>query len=389
VSSLETRRSPRTGVTSYRVRYRDGALNRAETFTTPERARAWMALLEIAGPERARAELAAEVALPERTVGQQVAHHIEHLTGVTAGTRSDYRSYLAQDIPPDLADLPLTRLTRDDVARWVNALAARPLASKSIRNRHSLLSAALSSAQRDRLIEGNPCKGMRLPRTDHHRAEMVMLTRAEVTALLAAIPEQYRPLIVMLVATGIRWGEATALMAGDVDLIARSARIRQAWKHTNGKGHELGPPKSSRSLRTVTLEPGVRAVLAPLVAGRPANAFVFTNAQGNPVRQSNFHEQIWTPAVHVLAGDTRVEVRTRASGRAGHRWELGDGKRPRVHDLRHTYASWAIAANVPMTAIQRSMGHESITTTIDLYGHLQQAEFEVLARATSPLLGLD
>jgi integrase len=48
----------------------------------------------------------------------------------------------------------------------------------------------------------------------------------------------------------------------------------------------------------------------------------------------------------------------------------GLAKRPRIHDLRHTHVAWLISDNIPMAAIQRRMGHKSITTTIDRYGHL-------------------
>ena len=45
-------------------------------------------------------------------------------------------------------------------------------------------------------------------------------------------------------------------------------------------------------------------------------------------------------------------------------------KTPRFHDLRHTYAAWLISAGVPLPEIQRRLGHESIQTTVDVYGGL-------------------
>ena len=71
-----------------------------------------------------------------------------------------------------------------------------------------------------------------------------------------------------------------------------------------------------------------------------------------------------------------------------HRWKpaldaanaAGLTKRPRVHDLRHTHASWLIAWKVPLPVIQARLGHESITTTVDRYGHsLESSDDEVLA----------
>lgn len=390
---IETRSNVRTG-TAYRVRFRHDGKNKAETFGELADAEQFNAMLAAVGPDRALAALEDHDAPRGRTVAEQVRRHVDHLTGVTNGTKSDYYNYLEVDIAPRIGDKPLAgpnALTREDVAVWVNWLATerpRPLSGKSIRNRHALLSAAMTSALRERLIDSHPCEGMRLPRTSHLTQEMVMLTRAEFMKLLSAVDDHWRPLLVTLVGTGIRWGEATALMAGDVDLANGTARIRQAWKHTDGHEPELGTPKSKRSVRTIELEPGILALLRPLVEGRPAGALVFTNLQGRPIRQNTFHGQVWTPAVRHLAGDTFVKVAT--AGRPRTVWTKGPGKRPRPHDLRHTYASWAIASQrVPMAAIQRSMGHESITTTIDVYGHLQRAEYQALAGATTPLAALD
>ena len=53
--------------------------------------------------------------------------------------------------------------------------------------------------------------------------------------------------------------------------------------------------------------------------------------------------------------------------------EAGLSKRPRIHDLRHTCASWLIQAGRPLPAIQQHLGHESITTTVGTYGHMDRS----------------
>ena len=71
------------------------------------------------------------------------------------------------------------------------------------------------------------------------------------------------------------------------------------------------------------------------------------------------------------------------------RWLLATtafGRDVRVHDLRHTHASWLIAAGVPLPVIQRRLGHESITTTVDRYGHLApDSDVAVLAALDAQL----
>ncbi len=59
--------------------------------------------------------------------------------------------------------------------------------------------------------------------------------------------------------------------------------------------------------------------------------------------------------------------------------DKGLAKRPRPHDLRHSNATWLIHAGVALPVIQRHLGHESIQTTVDRYGHLDRKTSRVVA----------
>lgn len=87
----------------------------------------------------------------------------------------------------------------------------------------------------------------------------------------------------------------------------------------------------------------------------------------DPVRAQNLHTNVLVPAL------------TRAK-------EKGLTKRPRPHDLRHTNASWLIQAGVPLPVIQRHLGHESIQTTVDRYGHLDRRTSRVVANVVGEAL---
>jgi hypothetical protein len=52
----------------------------------------------------------------------------------------------------------------------------------------------------------------------------------------------------------------------------------------------------------------------------------------------------------------------------------------RIHDVRHTHVSWLIAGGLPLPNIQARLGHESITTTIDTYGHLMPVGNELASQ---------
>lgn len=365
-----------TGHETWRVVLRVNGRQKALTFTSLPAAQNWQRLVDSAGYALAMTALEVDAPPPdERTVATQVAHHIDHLTGVDAGTVSDYRSYLRRHIDPYLGHLPISLLTRDHVSTWVNTLSGNGLAAKTVKHRHALLSASLKSAVRDGLIVANVAEGIKLPKASHDN-EMITLDPEEVMWLAQCAPERWRRMVVMLVGTGMRFGEVTALTVGDVDLPNRTARVRQAWKHTDGHGHRLGPPKSRKSLRTVNLG-AVADVIRPLVEGRNASEFVFTNSRGGPVRRSNFDGEAWTPTVHAFAGDSAAKKPT-ARGRSPIVWTRGKGKRPRVHDMRHTYASIKIKEGKSMAWLQKQLGHESIDTTIRTYTHLQTADLAQL-----------
>ena len=377
MSSYEQRRN-KGGDISHRIRFRYAGTNRAVPFESTDAALKWKALLDAVGPAKALAALEDPKPTSLRTVSDQVANHIAHLTGVTDGTRARYSDYLRRRIDGHpIGSTPLHLLDRDTIAAWVNWLAKEGLSAKTIKNHHSLLSASLTSAVRAEFIPTNHAEGIRIATPNEQGEEMVTLTLFELWTFINAAPDHWRPMVMFLFGTGVRFGEASALQVGDIDLDAGQARIRRAWKHTNGHGHQLGKPKSRRSVRTIVFGRDVGATIAPLMAGRPAGAFLFTNTQGGPVRRTNFAEQAWLPALHDFAGDTKTVTPT--AGRHHVEWTDGPGKRPTPHDARHTYASLQILNGVSDAFLQRQLGHESITTTLNLYTHLRTEDLRVLA----------
>ncbi|SCX61291.1 Phage integrase family protein, partial [Klenkia marina] len=208
------------------------------------------------------------------------------------------------------------------------------------------------------------------------RTEMVCLTPQQFGALRSELPERWRPFATVLAGTGLRFGEAVALTVSDVDLLAPTPvlRVTKALARTDS-GFEVGPPKTRKSRRTVSLPADLVDVLAPLVA-RPGSELLFVGPTGARVHHANFYNRAWSPAVGRFAGDRKVDdVVVR-----------GDGPRPRIHDLRHSHASWLIAAGVPLPAIRDRLGHESITTTVDTYGHLMPDQHRQTAAALDGLL---
>ena len=325
--SLRVRTTPR-GDSRWQLRYRTDGRPGSRTFTDQRSADRWLALFRALGPvEGLRlldgAEAGSETSVASLMVAEVVRRHIDSLSGVTDGTRRRYRAEAERDIYAHrIGSLPIGRLASDAVAAWVNdlaapmsdgqlaehrstcrrcrpATAARParscrrlsgrwqgLSGKSIANRHSILSAACSWAVEQQWIDRNPCRGVSIPRT--LRREPVFLSPVEVYQLaraVAAVDDRYVDLVTMLVGTGLRWGELTAMTVDHV-AVDRSReqvtlRVDQAWKDAGGK-LVLGPPKSSRSRRTVALampSPVIEAFLRA-AAGRPGGTWLVTSPRG-------------------------------------------------------------------------------------------------------------
>ena len=181
-------------------------------------------------------------------------------------------------------------------------------------------------------------KGVSAGRPARHPARF--LTMAELAVLAEAVGRHDAPMVWLLGTTGVRVGEACALNVGDVSVETGRLHVVRA---KNGTDRWVPVPSS---------------VLALLDLGRPREAPLLTNSRGGRVDKDNWRARVFSPAVD----------------RSG----LGP---MRIHDLRHTAASLAIASGADVKAVQRMLGHKRATMTLDLYGHLwDRALDDVAAR---------
>lgn len=354
-------KSAATGETYYRVRYRRAGQQKALTFWGPSAkadADEFTGLLATLGADRAVTWWNAQLDQLDDspTLDDWFGRYLRSLTGITDGTRVSYERIYARVWSPALGQRPLTMIAREDVAQVVNQLSATK-SDKTVRNAFGVLTSCLKVAVADGLIPANPSTGIRLPRrTEHTATEMRFLTHDEWRRLYTELPRHYRPLFSTLVGTGMRWGEAEALLVGDVVLdgmvlddgrIVPVVRIGKAAKWNASRAtRDVGPTKTRRSNRTVALPLEVVEELAPLLDRSPAER-LFLAPRGGQLRHRTVYDD-WKAAVA----------------------RAGLVPQPRIHDLRHTHVAWLIAHGQSLPVIQARLGHENITTTIDRYGHL-------------------
>lgn len=290
------------------------------------------------------------------------AEHIASLSGIEPGTRLKYERVWGRVWSPLVGTTPANLLTRDAVAAAVNQLEDR-YAAKTIRNAHALLSAVCARAVEHGYATSNPAKRTRLPRSrETEAAEMRILTPQEFAELHARINPHYQPFVRFLAGTGTRWGEAVALTVADVQL--PNVRIRRAVKWSPDRSAQrTAAPKTRRANRTVTVGQALADDLTAACAGRAGSELVWTAPKGGPIQHRTFWSDIWLPAASLLS------------------------PRPRIHDLRHTHASWLLGQGVPIIVVQRRLGHEKSSTTMDTYGHLLPDAQVAAASAAEKALG--
>lgn len=259
----------------------------------------------------------------------------------------------------------------------------RKMSPKTIRNLHGLLSSILEAAVKAEppLRERNPCKLTTLPRTDDDGTsaedgeDIEFLTPEEVEGVISRLKRRSDQLLAIVkYGTGLRWGEITSLAPMCVPDQGQSGklRVRRAWKKDGHGGYYIGTPKTKRSRRTIRISATVVTALIELgLSTLGEETLFFTNDEGGRLHYSSFHDR-WNRAVKAAKTDG----------------VLPREKHPTPHDLRHSHAAALISAGHSLTYVQRRLGHESIKTTSDTYGHLlPEADDEAMETIERSLRG--
>lgn len=199
----------------------------------------------------------------------------------------------------------------------------------------------------------NEAGGVKLPRVEKHPAFAVDVNTIETLA--SAVSPSARDLVHLLTYTGLPWGEAAALQAGDVDLTRRRIHVVRTFVELGGT-LTTGTPKTNR-----TRHVPITAPLVPMLERRIENlsrtGLIFTSPNGGPWRNSNFRR------------DSNWDEATRYAGISGFR----------VHDLRHTAASLMIESGATVVDVAAVLGHASSHTTLTIYAHLIGARLDDVA----------
>ena len=189
----------------------------------------------------------------------------------------------------------------------------------------------------------NPTVGLSLPAVRGTRERIA--APAEIRPLLDALPAAERVIYATALYAGLRLGELQALCWANVDFQTDLIWIERSWDRHTG----FVTPKSRAGRRRIPITPTLRRELLShkLQQANSAHGFVFPNRNG---------DKPFNPGT--------LKLHTSKA------WN-GNGLTPiGLHECRHSYAAYMIAAGINTKALSTYMGHASITITLDRYGHL-------------------
>jgi integrase len=270
-----------------------------------------------------------------------------------------YRYALDTHIVPAFGAMKLRDLTRAHI-KWflTEKHHAGTLSKSTIRLIRAALSSMLAEAVDDGAAIANPALA---PRHSHGRKKPETvgqtdvdpersLNEAEVSALLnAAVGQEARVLLTLLVRGGLRPGEAIALQWTDLNFTKREILVER-----NFYDGVLGTTKSGRR-RHVDMSQQLAAALSELYVQREREKlegkwtripdWIFCQHGGEPLRQEHVRD--------------KFDRALRRAGLSGHV----------PYDLRHTFASTLLAKGAPLTYVAKQMGHKKPTITLQYYAH--------------------
>lgn len=263
-------------------------------------------------------------------------------------THERYADLATHYITPRVGQVPVVKLTALHLQRLYADLATAGLAAQTVVHVHRLLSAAFGrrcGAVAWGLLPTSPVERAQPPRPPH--PEIRALSHADARRLLAGLAPHYRLPALVALASGLRRGEVLGLRWQDVDLDAARLRVHQTLEQTKA-GVAVKAPKSATSRRTVSLPAvAVEALRAHEAAGPTppaASAFVFARPDGTPPRPDDFSSAFRRAA--------------RNAGVPTH-----------FHALRHSAATWALAAGRSVRAVATRLGHADPALTLRTYAH--------------------
>ncbi len=304
--------------------------------------------------------------------GQRVLFHefasewMESFSGKTVQIRrrtiTDYRAqmkrYPLEYFPKNQRIADITPGDIDDLVVWMMKKTDKRKAVTSQTARRVLvpLRLCLDQARRKGIIIANPAVGASVPKEQSREGgeKAKAMTRSELKALLAEIPDEHLLFFRTLAATGARWSEAVAWKKRDLDESGSSLRVERSLQ----RGVEEGP-KTPESRRTIPISESLCRELKEATRDMGNDSYIFSNGDNLPLDYFAMKSKVLDPAA-----------------------KEADSAWVGFHAFRHTAASILFENGSNIKEVQQFLGHSTPEFTLNTYVHL-------IGEGARPALDLD
>lgn len=334
----------------YRGVYRDTNGARRTAKGGPFTHKAAAARAAAAAEAEARRRIGGDPDAAHRTWGEWVEEWWPSRT-VEASTLQADEGRRRNHLEPRWGGVKLGAIRRQDVRAWAAGLGRQGLAPATVQRCVALLSASLTAAVDQEILTSNVVSGLAKSLPAAAPGQERYLAREEYVAIREQLPTRRDQLVAdVLVSTGLRWGEMAGLHRWRLDVERGRLMVVEAWAETDGtikaypkgrRAREVPVPRwLLEDLEQLTPEASQKTCGLTHKGGRCRSPLLLATASGTVLRNSNWAGAVWGPSVKA-AGVGQV----------------------RIHDLRHTYASWLLQDGVPLAEVGQLLGHESPVTT--------------------------
>ena len=261
-----------------------------------------------------------------------------HTLELATPTKRQYTSFANNHILPDLGERYIKSITTQELLSCV-AGKREKLSATTVNHLVKILKMLFAYALDHRYITEDPAKKLRFFKQEYHEERYITIDEAR--RVTGAAEGRELAIILLALQEGLRVSEIFALKWEDLDFENNTLSIKRRVHRG-----EISQPKTPNSVRLLPLTRDVRSALANLDEIY-RSGYIFRGRTGKPLDSGTWQNKHYKVVLE-RAGVDYIKF----------------------HGLRHSCAAHLIHTGASPAVIKRILGHASIQTTMDIYGHL-------------------